>query len=201
LKVPYFIWFGKNHCSKEVWERAKDPGWNMNAAMAITAVLCVFIGCYTPYLYALLPFQPIDYHPYTSYHVSETMQVLLFTALGFFLFVKQLAPEPTISLDLDWFYRMGGRAFLWVAKRPLQFIDTVVGEIYRLGGLLPLKLTAWVVNLFDQHVIDGLVDGFAASVRSVGNRLRVAQRGSVQENLTLVFAVAVVLVLAFLFFF
>jgi multicomponent Na+:H+ antiporter subunit D len=201
LKVPYFIWFGKNNCSKEIWDRAKDPGWNMNAAMAIAAGLCIFIGCYTPYLYNLLPFQPIAYHPYTAYHVSETLQVLLFTALGFFLFLKKLVPEPTISLDTDWFYRMGGRAFLWFAQKRVQFVDNVVGEIYRLGGLIPLKLAALVVGLFDNHVIDGIVDGFAGAIRGVGNRLRVAQRGALQENLTLVFAAGVILVIAILLIF
>src|SRR5512135_1545525 len=55
LKVPYFIWFGKSHCSTEVWQRAKEPPWNMNAAMVIASGLCVFIGCYAPYLYRMLP--------------------------------------------------------------------------------------------------------------------------------------------------
>ena len=44
----------------------------------------------------MLPFAT-DYHPYTSYHVSETLQILLFTAVGFFLLLKKLVPEPTIS--------------------------------------------------------------------------------------------------------
>jgi multicomponent Na+:H+ antiporter subunit D len=93
--------------------------------MAITAVLCIFIGCYTPYLYHLLPY-PVDYHPYTAYHLSETLQILLFTALGFFLLLKKLdARADTISLDLDWFYRMGGRAFLWLARKPVQALDTL----------------------------------------------------------------------------
>jgi len=200
LKVPYFIWFGKNNCSKETWDRAADPGWNMNAAMAIASVLCIFIGCYTPYLYRMLPY-PVDYHPYTSYHISETLQVLLFTALGFFLFLKKLVPEPTISLDTDWFYRMGGRAFLWLAQKRVQVVDNVVGEIYRVGGLIPLKLAAFLVGLFDNYVIDGIVDGFAAGVRGVGNRLRAVQRGAVQESLTLAFAVGVILVLAYIFLF
>ncbi|HVU32191.1 MAG TPA: Na(+)/H(+) antiporter subunit D, partial [Opitutaceae bacterium] len=39
LKVPYFIWFGKNHCDQETWDRAAEPPWNMIAAMAITSVL------------------------------------------------------------------------------------------------------------------------------------------------------------------
>ena len=85
--------------------------------MAVASVLCIFIGCYTPYLYQMLPYPEVKYHPYTSYHVSETLQILLFTGLGFFLLIRKLKPEATISLDLDWFYRMGGRAFLWLAEK------------------------------------------------------------------------------------
>src|ERR1039457_7289592 len=47
LKVPYFIWFGKNKPKKETWDRAAEPPWNMNAAMIVASALCIFIGCYT----------------------------------------------------------------------------------------------------------------------------------------------------------
>lgn len=194
LKVPYFIWFGKNHCSEETWERAAEPPWNMIAAMALTAFLCIFIGCYTPYLYRMLPY-PVDFVPYTSYHVMETLQILLFTALGFFLLLKKLEPEAKISLDLDWPYRVGGRAFLWLARKPLQLVDTAIGEIYRVGGLAPLMLTARISAVFDNRVIDGAVDGLASSVRRLGGRLRSAQRGALQENLTVAFVVGALLVL------
>lgn len=199
LKVPYFIWFGKNKPRKEVWDRAAEPPWNMNLAMAIASFLCIFIGCYTPYLYRMLPF-PVDYQPYTSYHISETMQVLLFTALGFFLLLKKLVPDPVISLDMDWFYRKGGRVFQWIASKPIQTIDTAVGELYRWIGLFPLMLSARLAGLFDNYVIDGIVDGLAASVRGIGRRLRVAQRGQVQESLAFAFAVAAVLIVAFVYY-
>jgi len=192
LKVPYFIWFGKNHCSKETWERAAEPPWNMNLAMAVTAFLCVFIGCYTPYLYRLLPY-PVDFVPYTSYHVSETLQILLFTALGFFLLIKKLEPEAKISLDLDWPYRKGGRAFLWLAEKPVQWIDTAVGEIYRVAGLVPLMVSARLSAVFDNTIVDGAVDGLAHTIRRLGGRLRAAQRGALQENLTFAFGAAAVL--------
>jgi multicomponent Na+:H+ antiporter subunit D len=198
LKVPYFIWFGKNHCSKETWTRAAEPPWNMMTAMAVTSFLCIFIGCYTPYLYRMLPY-PVDFEPYTAYHVSETLQILLFTGLGFFLLIKKLEPEAKISLDLDWPYRMGGRAFLWLARKPVQAVDNVVGEIYRAGGIVPLMRSASLVNLFDNRVIDGVVDGFAGAIRGLGGRIRGAQRGALQENLTLAFAVAALVVLAFVF--
>jgi multicomponent Na+:H+ antiporter subunit D len=200
LKVPYFIWFGKNHCSKQTWDRAKEPPTNMLVAMGITSFLCIFIGCYTPYLYQMLPF-PVKYEPYTSYHVSETLQILLFTALGFFLLIKKLEPEAKISLDLDWPYRKGGQAFLWLAEKPIQFVDNFVGEIYRLGGLVPLMVSARLSAVFDQKVIDGVVDGFASSIRTLGGRLRGAQRGALQENLTVAFGVAAALVILFAFVF
>src|ERR1043166_7583859 len=164
LKVPYFIWFGKNQPKPEVWACAAEPPLNMNVAMAITSFLCIFIGCYTPYLYQMLPY-PVEFQPYTAYHVFETLQILLFTGLGFFLLLKKLVPEPTISLDVDWFYRMGGPGFLWLARKPVQIADTFVGELYRLGGLIPLMLTARLAGLFDNEVIDGLVDRVAETVR------------------------------------
>ncbi|MDD2337258.1 MAG: Na(+)/H(+) antiporter subunit D [Geobacteraceae bacterium] len=196
LKVPYFIWFGKNNCSPETWERAADPPWNMRAAMAFTALLCIGIGCYTPYLYDMLPY-PVNYHPYTAYHVSETLQILLFTGVGFFVFLKKLVPQPTISLDLDWFYRMGGRAILRMARGPVQATDTFVGEMYRRCGLRWMMDAARNSAWFDRQAIDGAVDGLALTVRSLGGKLRNAQTSQVQINALLALAVIVFILLLY----
>ena len=202
LKVPYFIWFGKNKPRQETWDRAAEPPWNMNAAMIIASALCIFIGCYTPYLYKMLPYQEAaaEYAKvvYSPYHIFETLQILLFTGLGFFLLLKKLVPDPTISLDMDWFYRKGWRVFLWVARKPVQATDTFIGELYRLAGIVPLMVSARVAALFDNEIIDGAVDGFASSIRGIGSRLRVAQRGQMQQNLAFAFAVAALLIIAFL---
>jgi multicomponent Na+:H+ antiporter subunit D len=193
LKVPYFIWFGKNQPSREVWDRAGEPPVNMMMAMAIASGLCIFIGCYTPYLYKMLPY-PVDYQPYTPYHISETVQILLFTGVGFFLLLSKLKPEAKISLDLDWFYRVGGRAFLWLARKPIQSTDTLVGQLYQITGLVPLTKTARRAGRFDNEVIDGFVDGVAQLIRGAGRRLRSAQRGRMQESLAFAFGVAAVLI-------
>ena len=198
LKVPYFIWFGKNNCSEETWEKAADPPWNMQAAMGIAAFLCIFIGSYTPYLYNMLPY-PVHFEPYTQYHLAETLEILLFTAFGFFLFTKKLAPEPTISIDLDWFYRMGGRGFLWLAKKPIQWTDNAVSEAYRYLGLFPLMTTARFWSWFDWHAIDGVVDGIAKSVRGVGGQVRKVQAGQLQYNIF--YAVSIVALLVTLYVF
>ena len=199
LKVPYFIWFGKNNCSKKTWQRAGDPPKNMQLAMFMAAALCIFVGCYTPYLYDMLPFPQAAaaYHPYTAYHVAETLQILLFTALGFFLLLKKLSPEPTISLDLDWFYRKGGRLFYWLARKPVQTADTAVGEAWNKEGIVPLMRTARFWSWFDWHVIDTVVDGTARGVRALGGKLRLVQRGRLQISITYM-AVLMAFALAFL---
>lgn len=199
LKVPYFIWFGQNRPRREVWDRAAEPPVNMTVAMAITSVLCIFIGVYTPYLYEMLPY-PVHYEPYTSYHVSETLQILLFTGLGFFLLINKLKPEAVISLDTDWFYRKGGRVFRWLARRPVQAVDTLVGELYRIAGLIPLMGTARLAGRFDNQIIDRAVDGLAETVRALGRRLRPVQSGQVQANLAFAFGVAALLIVAFVIF-
>jgi len=201
LKVPYFIWFGKNNCKPQTWEKAKDPVWNMQAAMAIAAFFCIFIGCYTPYLYNMLPMTDVAYHPYNTAHVMETLQVLLFTALGFFLLLKKLTPEAKISLDMDWFYRKGGAAFLRFAKSPVQTIDTWVGGVYEFVGLRGLMGSARAAGEFDGAVIDGAVDGFAGSFRKLGSALRFVQRGGLQENLLITLGVAAVIIVGFIFVF
>ncbi|WP_243360239.1 Na(+)/H(+) antiporter subunit D [Fundidesulfovibrio terrae] len=198
LKVPYYIWFGKNNCSTETCKKAKDPPMNMQWAMAIASFLCIFIGCYTPYLYDMLPYPEVarEYHPYTAYHVSESLQILLFTALGFFLLLKKLTPEAKISLDMDWFYRMGGRAFLWIASKPIQWADNCVNEAYRVIGLIPLMATASFWSWFDWNAIDGVVDGIARTVRGVGGKLRTVQSGQLQYSIFYaVSLVAIVLVI------
>jgi multicomponent Na+:H+ antiporter subunit D len=198
LKVPYLIWFGKNRCQATTWERAGEPPWNMQAAMIITSVLCIFIGCYAPYLYSLLP-HAVRFRPYTSYHVMETLQLLLFTGLLFFLLRKKLKPEPTLSLDLDWFYRKGAQLCYRLASQPVQRLDTWVGELYHAAGLKGLLQSARSVGWFDNCVIDRLVDGLALAVSKLGHWLRQVQRGQLQESLTLAFAVAAGFLLALIF--
>ena len=203
LKVPYFIWFGKNNCSKETWEKAAEPPLNMEVAMIAASALCIFIGSYTPYLYRMLPYQTeaAEYalKVYSAYHVSESLQILLFTALGFFLLVKKLAPEPTISIDMDWFYRKGGRGFYWLARKPIQTFDTWFSEVYRNVGLRPLMTTSKFWSWFDWHGIDGFVDGIARLVRSTGTKLREVQNGKLQYNIYYATSILAVLIVAYVF--
>ncbi|MDH3330556.1 MAG: Na(+)/H(+) antiporter subunit D, partial [Desulfobulbaceae bacterium] len=199
LKLPYYLFFGKNNCSEETWEKAADPTGNMQMAMAGGASLCIIVGSAPAVLYGLLPYS-VNYHPYNGYHIAETMQILGFAALAFFFLKKYLVPEDKICLDMDWFYRKAGRSFLWVAKHPLQWFDTAWGEGYRVVGLGSLMTVSRFWGWFDWHGIDGVVDGIARCVRAIGGRVRTLQSGQIQYTIYYAASFAAVLLIAYVLF-
>jgi len=174
LKVTYFAFFGK-----EAPIKAKEPPKNMLWAMGLTSALCFIIGIYPDSLYVLLPY-PVEYHPYTLMHLSEMLQILSFTGLVFFLLVKKLAPEDKLNLDLDIFYRMGGRVFMWIDNYIISVIDGFWGELYRILGLKMLFKNGDISYGFDRKVIDGVVDGSALGVRGFGGIIKKLQTGRIQ---------------------
>ncbi len=197
VKLPYFLFFGKNNCSEETWEKAADPTWNMIAAMVFGSALCIYVGSAPGVLYSMLPY-PVHYDPFTAYHLAETLQLLGFAALIFFLLVKYMEPVDRLSLDLDWFYRKGGLFFLWIAKNPLQWFDTAWSEVYRVVGLRSLMSTSKFWSWFDWNAIDGVVDGLARTVRGIGGRLRVLQFGQIQYSLYFAASFAAVILIAYI---
>jgi multicomponent Na+:H+ antiporter subunit D len=199
LKLPYFLFFGKNNCSEETWEKAADPTWNMQMAMTAGAALCIIVGSIPALLYSLLPY-PVHYHPYGGYHIAETLQILGFAALAFFLLKKYLEPEDRICLDMDWFYRRGGSLFLWIARYPIQWFDTAWGEAYRVVGLGPLMTISRFWSWFDWHGIDGVVDGIARCVRAIGGRVRSLQTGQIQFTIYFTATFAAIVLIAYILF-
>lgn len=103
LKLPYFTWFGPTHSLKLV-----PIPWGMYVGMMLAGGINLAIGVYPGLLYSVLPF-PVDYRPYTPSHLMETVQLLTFTGLGFWLLIDSIRGKPTITLDFDWFYRKPAR--------------------------------------------------------------------------------------------
>ncbi len=105
IKIPFFAFF-----SHDSGLRPKEAPRNMLWAMGIAAGLCIFIGVAPGALYALLPY-PVDYHPYTGFHVLSQLQLLFFSALAFTLLMLAGVYPPeqrAINLDVDWLYRRAG---------------------------------------------------------------------------------------------
>jgi multicomponent Na+:H+ antiporter subunit D len=123
IKFPYFVFFAKDQGL-----RPGEPHKAMLTAMGLMAFLCIFLGIYPKPLYDVLPYE-VHYQAYTAGHVVGQMQLLMLSALVFFLFLPLLKRTDTLSLDTDWFYRRGGRLFYRWADRSLNginaFCDTV----------------------------------------------------------------------------
>ncbi|MCX8043562.1 MAG: Na(+)/H(+) antiporter subunit D [Desulfobacterota bacterium] len=175
IKLPYFVWFGK---PAEV--PAREAPWNMRCAMTLAAVICLGIGCYPQLLYRMLP-HPVLYQPYTMTHLSEALQLLGFTGLGFYLLAKKLAPRDVIHLDFDWLYRRLARLFMRLCRNPLQGIDTALGELSHRAGLQHLMAAARFCAGFDLQRLDRYIDGAARQVLVCGERVRTLHTGNIQH--------------------
>ncbi|HAK51992.1 MAG TPA: Na(+)/H(+) antiporter subunit D [Gammaproteobacteria bacterium] len=102
IKIPYFAFF-----AHDSGIRTTEPPSNMLLAMAIAACLCIGIGCFPQYLYALLPCDT-GYWPFDATHVIAQVQILFFSALAFvWLQLKGIYPPElrSVNLDVEWVYR------------------------------------------------------------------------------------------------
>ena len=190
LKVPYFIWFGKDRGIK-----AQEPPWNMELAMIIGSLFCIGLGVFYQPLYSLLPY-PVHFHPYTLYHVSETLQLLLFTQLGFFFLIKKLWCENSISLDTDWLPRKSAKALMWFTNNPLSRIEyNIIGEIYEFIIEKPMMRVAYYFMKIDTVVVDGTINGIGKIVMVCSQKMQKVQSGQIQHYAMIMLTGVIILII------
>ncbi|MFU8841724.1 MAG: Na(+)/H(+) antiporter subunit D [Nitriliruptoraceae bacterium] len=108
LKLPFGTWVGKQGLGPRTNEGAPFhvgavPA-SMIVAMALSAALNLTLGLRPSLLYDLLPYE-VTYDVYTFGKVVEKTQLLLFTALGFWLLLPKLHAKAIVTVDTDWSYR------------------------------------------------------------------------------------------------
>ena len=172
LKLPYYMFFGQDSGL-----RPQEPPLNMLIAMGMAAFLCIAIGVYPAALYDLLPFA-VDFEPYTGTHVTASLGILMFTLLGFVWFLRDLDPENTVSIDTDWFYRQGAKAFMRLARGPVAGYEAVVAELSNTVVLRSLFATARGGLWADLNIVDAIVNGVASTIMGWGGALRKLQTGT-----------------------
>lgn len=143
IKIPYFAFF-----AHDSGKRPKEAPYNMLVAMAISSVVCIYIGVYPWTLYSLLPF-PVEYAPYTIPHVVTQMQLLLFASLAVvaLMLLKLYPPEiPSVNIDAEWFYRkMFPAIYRWIVSlskffhtgslaRGQRWLERTFNQIYKHHG-------------------------------------------------------------------
>ncbi len=190
LKLPYYMFFGKDS-----GVRGHEPPRNMLVAMGLAALACVLIGVFPDLLYQYLPDPSVDYVPYTLQHVTATLGMLGFTALGFFLLLSHLDPEPTISLDTDWFYRKGTATVMPMVEGALARLEAgFVGEIYQFVMQRFVLGASGLLRKFDTRVVDTAAVGVGRLTEALSQTLRAAVSGNAQHY-ALVMAAGVLVLL------
>jgi multicomponent Na+:H+ antiporter subunit D len=178
--------------------RGHEPPRNMLVAMSLAAAACVLIGVVPSILYSYLPY-PGDYVPYTTRHVTATLGLLGFTALGFFWMLKHLDPEPIISLDTDWAYRRGGSAVRGLAEGAMARAEAAVARVSGLVMQWNAVTAASRLRQLDARVIDGAATGVGLLTEKVSRGLSLAVSGHAQHY-ALIMAAGVLAVIAFVIF-
>jgi multicomponent Na+:H+ antiporter subunit D len=174
LKLPYYMFFGTDR-----GRRGHEPPSNMLVAMSLAAAACVLIGVAPVLLYSALPY-PVEYAPYTVRHVIATLGLLGFTALGFFVMLKHLNPEPIVSLDTDWFYRKGGSALQTLTAGALTRVEGAVSHIADAVVQWQALYAAGRLSRLDIRVIDGAAAGIGGLTETVSRGLSRAVSGHAQ---------------------
>jgi multicomponent Na+:H+ antiporter subunit D len=193
LKLPYYMFFGRDRGL-----RAQEPPSNMLVAMGLAAAACIVIGVLPDLLYGYLPY-PADYAPYTARHVTATLGLLGFTALGFFLLLRHLDPEPIISLDTDWFYRRALSVSLAVTVRGLGRLEQIAARTSDAVMQGPVLAVAARLRTLDAEVIDAAAVGVGRLTQTASQRLSLGVSGHVQHY-ALVMAIGVLVAIAFVLF-
>ena len=125
FKFSYLLFFnGKNNL------RVKEAPISMLLPMGLLSLLCLLIGCFPNFLYNLLPYAskviakvPSTFsqlYLYSPAALITKMQLILFSALAFFLLLPKLKKKNTLTLDVDVTYRKGFPFLAWCLDKLLN---------------------------------------------------------------------------------
>ena len=143
IKFPYFVFF-----AKDKGLRPGETNKSMLIAMGFLSFLCIFLGVYPQVIYKILPYPVEGYTAYTPSHVITQMQLLMFSALVFFLLLPLLKRTDTISLDTDWFYRKGGKYAYMFFDKTLNTINYYVDKfIISIVRLISTLFSDFIANI------------------------------------------------------
>jgi len=164
LKLPFGTWVGKQGLGPRSNEGAPfhvgTVPATMIVAMALSAALNLTLGLRPSLLYDLLPYE-VTYNVYTFGKVVEKSQILLFTALGFWLLLPKLHAKAIVTVDTDWFYRRLPRVLhaAWerrhyphatadteVADEPTPGVVTTLTRLAAPTTAAPPLLATWVLG-------------------------------------------------------
>lgn len=142
IKIPFFAFFGHDSGHK-----VKEVPFPMQAAMILSALLCVVFGMFPDAtVYKVLPLAN-DYIPYTAEHILVQTELLLYSALAVALLLLAGVYPAEIrakNLDFDLVLNGAGRAIG-------RAMDWTLNGANRVGGAVFLKRIPAKVSTFFAH--------------------------------------------------
>ncbi len=139
IKVPFMAFF-----SHDSGKRPQEAPFNMLLAMGLAAAMCLAIGLYPGWFYALLPFRDqanefLAQDLFSFSHVIQQLQLLTFAVLAFMVlwwFRIYPAERPGVILDVEWIWRKAGPVAGRVLARPIRAFGRLIGSAVSgtLGG-------------------------------------------------------------------
>lgn len=132
IKVPFMAFF-----SHDSGKRPEEAPFNMLLAMGLSSGLCLIIGLYPGWFYALLPFRDqaqefLVQDLFSLSHLIQQMQLLIFAVLAFMVirwFGIYPVERPGVIIDVEWIWRKGGPALGRWLGRPMRTGGRIVSGI------------------------------------------------------------------------
>ena len=123
IKVPFMAFF-----AHDSGKRPEEAPFNMLLAMGLASGLCLIIGLYPGWFYALLPFRDqaqefLVQDLFSMSHLLQQLQLLAFAGLAFMLlwwFRLYPKEQPGVILDVEWLWRKAGPMAGRALARPLR---------------------------------------------------------------------------------
>ncbi|MEJ2201266.1 MAG: Na(+)/H(+) antiporter subunit D [Desulfuromonadaceae bacterium] len=198
IKFPYFVFFAKDNGL-----RPGEPPKHMLLAMAFLSFICIFLGVYPQPLYDILPYA-VDFHAYTFGHTLNQFQLLMFSALAFFMLLPLLKRTETISVDTDWFYRKGGRLFVAGCDKFFNGLNNWGAALFfdKIPGLLAKFFADPGANL-QKHCVHLLADAVGGETDMKAQEAAIEHRsrfGAYPVGVGVLLAVLCLSVMSFIFF-
>lgn len=131
-----------------------DPKGLTLAAMTGTAMVCLIFGWVPGWFYTLLPY-PAAYHPYSTGHILEQVQILGVAGAMFWFTRHFFYPQRGITLDTDWVLRVPllrgwklflhvlGRSYAWTTAMTLNSRMRSYMLIFTLHGPRGILARSW----------------------------------------------------------
>ena len=176
LKLPYYMFFGKDRGlarSRAAVEHARGDG---SGRSGVHPHRCLSRRCCTRSCRI-----HVEYAPYTVRHVLATLGLLSFTALGFFVLLKHLDPEPDDQSRHGLVLPAGsvdGHGLRVSSRSPAW--RTCSRQAYEGFIRRPLLGAAARLRQVDASVVDRAAEGIGNITDAVSQSLRMAVTGHAQ---------------------